>query len=176
MQRRCSGARRGAAGEACGFLPLDSVLRYRVYGRRMRTGQVASEAGVNLQTLRYYERRGLLPEPPRRASGYRAYAPDAVRIVRFIKRAKALGFTLDEVESLLDLAAGGPESCDMARELTLRRRAELDRRIADLLAVRASLDRLVATCAMPRGERECPLLRALEGDANGRGDRDPADG
>src|SRR5262249_57165588 len=83
-------------------------------------------------------------------------APDAVRIVRFIKRAKALGFTLDEVESLLDLAAGGPESCDMARELTLRRRAELDRRIADLLAVRASLDRLVATCAMPRGERECP--------------------
>src|SRR5919199_6927108 len=99
----------------------------------MRTGEVAAEAGVNVQTLRYYERRGLLPEPARRESGYRVYGPDAVRRVRFIKRAQELGFGLREAESLLALATGGPESCEAARELAETKVAELDRRIADLL-------------------------------------------
>ncbi|MGH7920070.1 MAG: MerR family transcriptional regulator [Candidatus Dormibacteraceae bacterium] len=140
----------------------------------MRTGQIAEEAGVNLQTLRYYERRGLLPEPPRRDSGYRVYGPDAVGIVRFIKRAQRLGFSLDEVESLLDLAAGGPEACEAAQQLARRRMAELDYRIAQLRAMRDSLQQLVATCAMPRSERECPLLHALE-DLSQRGDDDEAE-
>jgi DNA-binding transcriptional MerR regulator len=74
----------------------------------MRTMQVAQRAGVNAQTLRYYERRGLLPDPPRTASGYRAYGPEAVRIVRFVKRAQELGFSLTEIEVLLHLADGGP--------------------------------------------------------------------
>lgn len=133
----------------------------------MRTGEVAEEASVNLQTLRYYERRGLLPEPPRRESGYRIYGPEAVRTVRFIKRAQELGFSLDEVESLLELAEGGPENCDAARELTQRRRAELERRIADLAAMRDSLALLEATCALPRAERECPLLQSLEAPPQG---------
>lgn len=141
----------------------------------MRTGEVANEAGVNLQTLRYYERRGLLPEPPRRASGYRTYEPTAVRIVRFIKWAQELGFSLDEVESLLELAEGGPENCDGARELAEGRMAELDRRIADLSAMRSSLQRLVATCAMPRPERDCPLLRSI-GEGDEADDRDPSAG
>lgn len=136
----------------------------------MRTGEVAGEAGVNLQTLRYYERRGLLPEPPRRASGYRAYRPDAVRIVRFIKRAQQLGFSLDEVEALLELAEGGPESCEAAQEVAWARIAELDRRIADLVAMRGSLERLVATCALPREVRECPLLQALDASQEGEDD------
>jgi hypothetical protein len=72
--------------------------------------------------------------------------------------ATVLGFSLDEVESLLELAAGGPDSCDAAQRLAQQRMAELDRRIADLRAMRDALDRLVATCAMPRAERECPLL------------------
>jgi Hg(II)-responsive transcriptional regulator len=127
----------------------------------MKTGEVAELASVNLQTLRYYERRGLLPEPPRRESGYRIYGPEAVRTVRFIKRAQHLGFSLDEVESLLDLAAGGPEGCDAAQELAWHRIQELDRRIADLRAMRDALDRLVATCSMPRPERECPLLQCI---------------
>jgi Hg(II)-responsive transcriptional regulator len=128
----------------------------------MRTGQVAAEAGVNVQTLRYYERRGLLPEPERRESGYRVYGPDAVRTVRFIKRAQELGFGLRDAQALLALAAGGPDGCDAARELAREKLAELDRRIADLSAMRASLDRLAATCEKPRAERECPLLQSIE--------------
>jgi DNA-binding transcriptional MerR regulator len=127
----------------------------------MRTGEVASQADVNIQTLRYYERRGLLPEPPRRASGYRVYGPDAVEIVRFIKRAQELGFSLDEVESLFELMAGGPDDCDQVRDLVLGRIAQLDARIADLQAMRDSLNQLVATCHLPRAERQCPLFRAL---------------
>jgi DNA-binding transcriptional MerR regulator len=92
----------------------------------MKTGQVAERAGVNVQTLRYCERRGLLPEPLRRDSGYRIYGREAVRVVRFIKRAQELGFSLDDVESLLDLAAGGPDGCAAAQRLARRRIAELD--------------------------------------------------
>ena len=76
---------------------------------------IAAQAQVNTQTLRYYERRGLLPEPQRTRSGYRAYTPDAVRVVRFVKRAQQLGFTLDDIEDLLHLSEGGPDSCDEAR-------------------------------------------------------------
>jgi Hg(II)-responsive transcriptional regulator len=133
----------------------------------MRTMQVAQRAGVNAQTLRYYERRGLLPDPPRTASGYRAYEPEAVRIVRFIKRAQELGFSLTEIEMLLHLADGGPESCDAARQLAENKVAEMDTKIATLYAMRASLTRLIATCARPRGERDCPLLDSLEPDADG---------
>jgi len=127
----------------------------------MRTGEVARQTGVNIQTLRYYERRGLLPEPPRRDSGYRLYDDGAVRLVHFIKRAQSLGFSLNEVESLLELAAGGPESCDAALRVARQRIAELDSRIADLRAMRASLRNLMATCERPREERECPLVHSL---------------
>jgi DNA-binding transcriptional MerR regulator len=126
---------------------------------------------VNVQTLRYYERRGLLPEPARRESGYRVYGPDAVRRVRFIKRAQELGFGLREAEILLGPAAGGPESCDAARALADEKIGELDRRIADLGAMRDSLKRLADTCAKPRAERECPLVVAIEEGVDARGIR-----
>jgi MerR family transcriptional regulator, mercuric resistance operon regulatory protein len=124
--------------------------------------QVAQRAGVNAQTLRYYERRGLLPNPPRTARGYRAYGQETVRIVRFVKRAQELGFSLAEVEMLLHLAEGGPESCDAARQLAENKVADLDTRIAALNAMRESLTRLVASCTVPKGERDCPLLDCLE--------------
>jgi DNA-binding transcriptional MerR regulator len=76
---------------------------------------VAEQAEVSPQTLRYYERRGLLAEPERMASGYRVYPSTAVRVVRFIKAAQRLGFTLDDVEELLHLAGGGPRSCEAVR-------------------------------------------------------------
>jgi DNA-binding transcriptional MerR regulator len=85
-----------------------------------------------------------------------------VRIARFIKRAQYLGFTLNEVDALLELAGGGPESREAAQELARNRVAELDRRIADLQAMRGSLVRLLATCAMPRAERQCPLLQSID--------------
>jgi Hg(II)-responsive transcriptional regulator len=127
----------------------------------MRTGQVAAEAGVNIQTLRYYERRGLLPEPPRRDSGYRSYETNSVAVIRFIKRAQELGFTLSEVETLLHLAAGGPASCDAVKDLADQKIVDLDRRIESLHAMRDSLQRLVATCDRPKRSRECPMIDAL---------------
>jgi MerR family mercuric resistance operon transcriptional regulator len=127
----------------------------------MKTGQVARQSGVNTQTLRYYERRGLLPVPPRRPSGYREYTSHAVAVVRFVKRAQELGFSLDEVESLLELAAGGPPNCDKARGLARQKLAEMDGKISRLRAMQGSLRRLVETCEKPRHQRECPLLDAL---------------
>lgn len=130
----------------------------------MRSSELAEQAGVNVQTLRYYERRGLLPEPERLDSGYRAYGADAVRIVRFVRRAQKLGFSLEEIDTLLDLCAGGPASCEAARELATTKVAELDQKLASITAMRDSLLRLIDTCALPRNRRECPLLRALETD------------
>lgn len=118
---------------------------------------------MNPQTLRYYERLGLLPEPIRSPRGYRAYPTEAVRRVRFIKRAQGLGFTLAEVASLLDLVEGGPDSCDQVRALALEKIADLERRIHDLQALQAGLTRLVATCERPRAERECPIMQKMVG-------------
>jgi DNA-binding transcriptional MerR regulator len=131
----------------------------------MRTAQVAADAGVNVQTLRYYERRGLLPRPARLASGYRVYAPEAVRVVRFVKRAQQLGFSLDEIANLLELAAGGPRSCEVAKRMADDKVAELDSKLASLSAIRDSLHRLSATCSRPRARRECPLLHTIADDA-----------
>jgi DNA-binding transcriptional MerR regulator len=128
----------------------------------MWTTEVAHRAGVNPQTLRYYERRGLLPPPGRSDAGYRSYGPEAVRIVRFVKHAQRLGFTLADIEALLELAAGGPEGCEPARSLATSKIAELDAKIAQLTAMRDSLHTLAATCGEPRDARECPLLHALD--------------
>lgn len=131
----------------------------------MRTSEVAGRAGVNSQTLRYYERRGLLAEPPRSSAGYREYPAQAVQLLRFVKRAQQLGFTLAEIEELLQLSDGGPDGCDRARALAEAHAADLERRIADLQQMRASLGELIATCERPRVKRSCPLLQAIEGTA-----------
>ena len=117
---------------------------------------------MNPQTLRYYERRGLLADPARSPGGYRAYPAEAVRRVRFIKRAQDLGFSLAEVETLLHLAEGGPNSCDRVRALAEEKMADLRRRIADLQALQAGLARLVATCELPPAQRDCPILHQLD--------------
>lgn len=134
----------------------------------MRSSQVAAEARVNVQTLRYYERRGLLPAPERSGSGYRAYDAQAVRIVRFVKHAQQLGFTLQEINSLLDLAGGGPENCDAARVLASEKLGQLERKIASLTAMRDSLRQLARTCGRRRNRRVCPLLDAIGHDAPDR--------
>ena len=128
----------------------------------MKTSEVAAQAHVNAQTLRYYERRGLLPEPERTHSGYRAYTADAVRVVRFVKRAQQLGFTLKDIEDLLHLAAGGPTACDEGRAMACTRIADLQQRIEELAGMRDALARLIDTCDLPRSERVCPILRDIE--------------
>lgn len=127
----------------------------------MRTGDVARKAGVNAETLRYYEQRGLLQTPPRSPSGYRDYPASAVDRLRFVKRAQQLGFTLAEIAELLHLNDGGPASCDAARSLAEARRSDLECRIADLQRMRDSLDQLIASCDRPRANRRCALLAAI---------------
>jgi len=134
----------------------------------MRTSELAGQVGVNSETLRYYERRGLVPEPPRTAGGYRDYPSTAVELLRFIKRAQELGFTLDEVEELLHLDTGGPDSCDAARALAKTRKLDLEARIADLQRMSDSLGDLIATCELPRADRSCALLEAIEKQSTGR--------
>jgi MerR family mercuric resistance operon transcriptional regulator len=129
----------------------------------MRTSELADRAGVNNQTLRYYERRGLLDTPPRTTGGYRDYPDAAVDLLHFVKRAQVLGFTLDEIEELLHLDAGGPDSCTAARALAEARKADLEARIADLQRMQDSLAELVATCDQPRVDRRCPLLTGIAG-------------
>jgi MerR family mercuric resistance operon transcriptional regulator len=128
----------------------------------MRTSELAGRAGVHPETLRYYERRGLLGAPPRTAGGYRDYSDDAVTLLGFIKRAQQLGFTLDNVDELLHLDCGGPEGCDAARALAETRKADLEARIADLGRMRDSLADLIATCDLPPRDRNCALLAAME--------------
>lgn len=130
----------------------------------MRTKELAERSGVHVETLRYYERRGLLQAPQRSPSGYRDYSSDAVRVVRFVKRSQEVGFTLDDVAELLDLADGGPESCEAAQATAAVRMTDLDHRISDLTAMRAALADLVKTCEHPRDLRACPLVEALNQD------------
>jgi DNA-binding transcriptional MerR regulator len=128
----------------------------------MRSSEVAFQAGVNVQTLRYYERRGILPEPRRSDSGYRSYDAQAVRTVRFVKSAQQLGFTLEEIDSLLELAAGGPRNCSAGKELATEKIGDLEAKIARLSIMRDSLRQLLATCDRSPNKRECPLLDAIQ--------------
>src|SRR5262249_28102386 len=109
-----------APKKSIGPTRLDSVPRYRVHTfltmEVLRPGERARAAGVNVQTLRYYERVGVLPAPKRTASGYRQYPADALRVLVFVKRAQELGFTLREVKELLKLRAAGPKQREKARE------------------------------------------------------------
>ena len=128
----------------------------------MRIGSAAEQAGVNVQTLRYYERRGLLPQPPRRQSGYREFADEAVRVVRFIKRAQDLGFTLDEVEELLQLRNDKRRDRARVRAVAEHRIREIDGKIAELRAMKKALDHLVH-CCRDGATLECPIIEALDG-------------
>jgi Hg(II)-responsive transcriptional regulator len=129
----------------------------------MWISQTAREAGVNAQTLRFYERRGLLPKPPRRGSGYREYPEDAVRIVRFIKRAQELGFSLDEIEALVRLRGVRKSERHRVSAIAEKKIAQIDGKIAHLEAMRAALATLVKSCHRG-GDAECPIIDALNGD------------
>jgi DNA-binding transcriptional MerR regulator len=125
----------------------------------LRSGEVAGRAGVNIQTLRYYERRGLIAEPARSLGGHRTYPPDTVALIGAIKAAQRLGFTLDEVAELLEASRHRHRRPDL-RQRALAKIAEIDRKMADLVAIRAALTDVVAAecdsltgCTCPN----CPL-------------------
>ena len=128
----------------------------------MRIGEVATLAGVNIQTLRYYERRGLLPAPERHTSGYREYDPDTVRLVRFIKRAQELGFTLSEIADLIRLRKIDRRRSTQVRALATVKLEDIELKISRLGAMRQALQVLVQECACEGSTPACPIIEALD--------------
>ena len=126
----------------------------------MLIGEVAAASGVEVSTLRFYERRGLLLPAGRTSGGYRRYPDDAPRTVRFIRRAQQLGFTLAEIAAVLDLrAAAGDVAPDVVEEHVSAKIAEVERRIADLTRMRAALAVLAAEGVAP--DAPCPVVGSL---------------
>jgi len=127
----------------------------------MTIGAVAKRAGVAIDTIRYYEREGLLPEPLRRASGYRSYDDGVVRQLLFIRRAKNLGFTLEEIRELLTLSTDRQRGVKAVKKRAQERLAAIDERIAELTRVRNGLEQLVDACPGHGSPDQCPILQAL---------------
>jgi MerR family mercuric resistance operon transcriptional regulator len=120
-------------------------------------GRLARAAGVHVETIRYYQRRGLLPKPSRPAAGHRRYAADTLARLRFIKRAQELGFTLREIGELLALGGG---SCRETQRLAERKRADIEARMKDLRAMRRTLGRLIKSCRAGDATA-CPIIDSL---------------
>jgi MerR family mercuric resistance operon transcriptional regulator len=124
-------------------------------------GDLSRQTGCNIETIRYYERIGLMPAPPRRGR-YRSYGPEDIARLVFVRRARELGFTLNEARALLGLAAGGQASCTNARDLAARHLQDVRTRISDLRRMERVLSTAVRGC--DAGDAECcPLIAALSG-------------
>jgi MerR family transcriptional regulator, mercuric resistance operon regulatory protein len=126
---------------------------------KVTIGHIAHAAGVNVETVRYYQRRGLVSLPPKRTRGFRYYAPETASRVRFIKRAQALGMSLKEVQRLLKLDAKG--ACKETRSLAVEKLALVEQKLLDLAQLRDVLRGLVAACDKPHGAA-CPIIEQLE--------------
>lgn len=132
----------------------------------LRIGEVAKHAGIGIETVRFYEREGLLEEPARRASGYRQYDRQAVAVLRFIRRAKELGFTLKEIKSLLRLQLDDSATRADVREQARDKVANIEAKIADLQRMKDSLVKLIRKCSGHGTTQGCPILEALQGSAD----------
>ena len=130
-------------------------------------GRLAREGRVNVETVRYYERRGLLPRPPRRPSGYRAFPASTVQVLRFVRTAQALGFSLKEIKALLSLRIQPGRSCADVRERAEQKMREIDHKLRTLQAMRKAMVRLTAACSGRGPISECPILESLEAGEEG---------
>ena len=125
--------------------------------------QVARQAGVNLETIRFYERRGLLAKPARTRSGYRAFSPDAVRRVLFIRRTQEIGFSLKEIRELLILQLDPSTTCTEVRGRARLKLDDVENKIRDLQRIKTALLRLAAVCPGIGPTSGCPILEYVEG-------------
>lgn len=125
-------------------------------------GKLANRGGVNVQTIRYYERNGLMPTPSRGASGYRLYSDDAVRRLSFIKQAQLLGFSLTEIQELLSLRMRPGTTCADIRQRARQKIVAVDKKIEDLQRIKSALTKLAAACRGNGPTSDCPILEALE--------------
>jgi Hg(II)-responsive transcriptional regulator len=127
----------------------------------LKTAQLASEGGVNIETIRYYERHGLLPKPPRTHSGYRIFSDDAVRQLHFIRHAQDLGFSLKEIKELLRLRVRPGSSCSDVRRRAEAKIADVDQKIRHLQAIKNALVELTNTCSGRGPVSTCTILKIL---------------
>ncbi len=127
----------------------------------MKIGELANHVGVNIQTVRYYERRGLLPEPERTESGYREYDEHDIHRMEFILRAKDLGFTLTEIRELMDLRVDPDRTAEDVRARALEKIADTESKIRDLEEIRGGLRRLVGLCEAHGPVEECALMHTI---------------
>jgi MerR family mercuric resistance operon transcriptional regulator len=125
-------------------------------------GELASQANVHVETLRYYERRGLIPKPHRTVSNYRVYSSDNLRRLKFIKQAQALGFSLSEIKKLLALRATPRARCADVRRYATRKIEDIDAKIHSLARMRKALQNLLDECSGKGPATECPILESLE--------------
>ena len=133
------------------------------YKSQFKIGKAAALAGVNKETIRYYERRNLIPEPDRMDSGYRLFSQRHVDQIRFIKRAQELGFTLSEIDDLLNLKIDDETTCtDIKHEAELKYRGIVSK-IDDLNRIKVTLTELIDSCSGNGPKGDCPILKALEG-------------
>ena len=129
---------------------------------RITTSVLAARAGVNVPSIRFYERLSLLPKPPRTASGYRVFSPESVRRVRFIKRAQELGFTLKEIKDLLALRVDSGSSCARVRGRAQEKVRDIEQKVRDLRRMARTLARLAAACGTRAPTGACPILESLD--------------
>ncbi len=128
-------------------------------------GQVARRAGIGLETVRFYERQGLIDEPPRKESGYRQYPEQVIERLRFIRRAKELGFSLKEISDLLALRVDATTTCADVKNRAEAKITDIQEKIRDLQRMKRALDKLTAACRGQGPTSECPILEALEEEA-----------
>ena len=127
-------------------------------------GRLADEVGINLETVRFYERQGLLPKPPRSASGYRMFPAEAARRLKFIKRAQELGFSLNEIRELLALRTSPRTSSAEIRKRAEAKITDIEGKIKTLDSMRNTLQKLARSCAGCGPLADCPILESLDGD------------
>ena len=132
----------------------------------MKIGELAKRTGVGIDTVRYYEKQGLLPAPQRLASGYRSYGHDDAARLRFVRRAKALGFTLVEIRELLALSSQRDEDMAGMKAAAIEKLADVETKLTELERIRSGLQALVASCPGHGALQQCPILNALAEDAS----------
>lgn len=123
-------------------------------------GRLASATGTNIETIRYYERSGILPRPPRTDGNYRSYDPEHLNRLSFIRRARDLGFSIDQIKALLTLSDDKTQSCAAVDDIAKIHRQEVERKINDLMALKTELDRIVDTCRCGT-VADCRIIESL---------------
>jgi MerR family mercuric resistance operon transcriptional regulator len=130
-----------------------------------KIGEVARRADVNKETVRYYEKRNLIPKPDRRRSGYRIFTQRHIDQIRFIKRAQELGFTLSEIKELLELRMDKSTTCSEVKKEAQEKYRDVVKKIEDLQQIKVTLTNLIESCSGTGPAGDCPILEALEGES-----------